>query len=201
MVLCRPFAVLRVIVVGACLIVAVGCGNGLKRLYPTKVDATAAAKAAMTMYDTDGDGTISGAELDACPSLKLVAKDGPITSETIAKRINDWQISKVGRSPVGIAVAHNGKAMSDVSVRLVPEKFLTDVIPATGRTDANGKTDVSVPILSAAAAGEPRGVMLGFYRVEITKAGENIPAKYNTDTTLGLVVNPVEMGVTYNLVY
>jgi hypothetical protein len=31
----------------------------------------------------------------------------------------------------------------------------------------------------------PPGVAPGFYRVEITKSGETIPAKYNTDTILG----------------
>ena len=29
------------------------------------------------------------------------------------------------------------------------------------------------------------GVSPGFYRVQITKSGEKIPAKYNTETTLG----------------
>ena len=29
------------------------------------------------------------------------------------------------------------------------------------------------------------GVPPGFYRVQVTKSGENIPAKYNRETTLG----------------
>jgi hypothetical protein len=31
----------------------------------------------------------------------------------------------------------------------------------------------------------PHGVRPGFYRVEITKPGEKIPAKYNTEAILG----------------
>ena len=37
-----------------------------------------------------------------------------------------------------------------------------------------------------------QGVPPGFYRVEITKAGEQIPAKYNTATTLGGEVPQME---------
>jgi hypothetical protein len=35
---------------------------------------------------------------------------------------------------------------------------------------------------------DPKGVAPGFYRIEITKAGDNIPAKYNSETTLGQAV-------------
>ena len=35
------------------------------------------------------------------------------------------------------------------------------------------------------------GLSPGFYRVEITKEGDNIPAKYNTATTLGLEIGPM----------
>jgi hypothetical protein len=53
--------------------------------------------------------------------------------------------------------------------------------------------------------GDPPGVAPGFYRVEITKPGEIIPAQYNTATTLGQEVsldNPdVQHGVTFDLKY
>jgi hypothetical protein len=44
-------------------------------------------------------------------------------------------------------------------------------------------------------AGDVPGLSPGFYRVEITKEGENIPAKYNTATTLGLEVGPLDQDV------
>ena len=43
------------------------------------------------------------------------------------------------------------------------------------------------------------------YRVEITKDGENIPAKYNTETILGQEVSldniDLQMGIKFNLKY
>ena len=45
----------------------------------------------------------------------------------------------------------------------------------------------------------------GWYRVEITKAGENIPAKYNTHTTLGqeiaLDAAGIREGIKFSLQY
>jgi len=51
-------------------------------------------------------------------------------------------------------------------------------------------------VISASTADPrvPAGVPLGFYRVEVSKAGENIPAKYNTDTTFGQEVAPDARG-------
>jgi hypothetical protein len=141
---------------------------------------------------------ISGEELDRCPSLKAIAIDDAVTRQMIAAKIVEWQSSGVGRAAVGVAVRHNGEALSDALVRLVPEQFLRDIVPATGTTDARGVTILSVPTSGPA---EPRGASLGFYRVEITKNGENIPAKYNTETTLSMAVLRTENIETFNLEY
>ena len=53
---------------------------------------------------------------------------------------------------------------------------------ATGKTDQNGMAMLSIP---TSGPGDPPGVAPGFYRVEITKDGEKIPAKYNTETIFG----------------
>ena len=37
---------------------------------------------------------------------------------------------------------------------------------------------------------DARGVPPGWYKVEITKTGENIAAKYNTQTILGIEIAP-----------
>ncbi len=66
---------------------------------------------------------------------------------------------------------------------MVPESFLgSELETATGQTDAAGQTMPSVPVHGP---DDVAGVPPGLYRIEITKAGENIPAKYNTATTLG----------------
>ena len=57
--------------------------------------------------------------------------------------------------------------------------------PGSGVTDAGGRAVISYPY---AADPTVQGLPPGFYRVEITKDGEKIPAKYNTDTILGIEV-------------
>ena len=52
-----------------------------------------------------------------------------------------------------------------------------------GTTDKKG-----IAAINRSIQGDPRitsGLPPGFYRVEITKPGEKIPAKYNTSTMLG----------------
>ena len=73
-------------------------------------------------------------------------------------------------------------------MKFVPEEFLgSNMIVATGETDQNGMaSNVSIP--TSGKQSDPPGVPQGFYRVEITKSGLNIPAKYNTQTVLGHVV-------------
>ena len=58
---------------------------------------------------------------------------------------------------------------------------------AKGTTDKLGAAVITIE--STDPSMRP-GVALGFYRVEITKAGENIPAKYNTATVLGQEIAP-----------
>ena len=66
----------------------------------------------------------------------------------------------------------------------MPEEFLgPNMKVATGKTDQNGTANISIP--TSGQRYDPPGVPQGFYRVEITKAGLNIPAKYNTETVLG----------------
>jgi hypothetical protein len=63
----------------------------------------------------------------------------------------------------------------------VTESFLgSELKPAGGTTDKFGTTSLSTA--------EPEmlpGVSPGFYRVQISKSGDAVPARYNTDTVLG----------------
>ncbi len=58
---------------------------------------------------------------------------------------------------------------------------------ATGTTDKDGQAMMSIPLNGT---GNPPGVAPGFYSVEITKPGEDIPAKYNSQTIYGLEIAP-----------
>ena len=80
----------------------------------------------------------------------------------------------------------NGKPLAGAKVVFAPEKFLGGTIPSgSGTTNAKGYAQVSCPPATNPAI---PGLAPGFYRVEITKDGEKIPAKYNAETTLGVEV-------------
>ena len=190
-------------------VLALGCSRGPGRLHPPSISASVAGSEAIEMYDTDKDGKISDSELDACPALKAALAQidttgkGAITAEMITERIKAWQNSKIGRMPLGCTVLHNGRPLTDAEVRFVPETFLGEnVRMAKGKTNQNGVTGISV---ETSDRSDLPGVAPGFYRVQITKTGENIPAKYNTVTTLGQEVATdaagVREGLRFNLVY
>lgn len=181
------------------LILAVGCSTKPSRVYAPSIDASAAGTKAMEMYDTDKDGKISGDELDKCPALKAAiaqidtTNEGAVTAAKITARVKQWQETKLGRMALYCTVLRNGKPLADVEIKFVPENFLGDEIKtATGKTDKNGVTTISIPLTGPK---DRPGVAPGLYRVEVTKAGDNIPAKYNTETTLGQEVAADAKGI------
>ena len=63
---------------------------GARRVYPPKINPNAPADA-IAMFDKNGDGKLSGDELDKCPGLKAAlnrldpAKTGAVTADMIAR--------------------------------------------------------------------------------------------------------------------
>ena len=164
---------------------------------PPKIDPLAAGKAAIAEYDSDGDGTISGHELDACPALKAAGKHyadaaGNITADSIAEAIAQWQANRIAITIMGVVVTMDGKPLDGATVTAVPEKFLgPEVQPASGVTDARGGCALRVQ--------GQLGMQYGLYRVRISKlvgAKESLPPRYNTATQLGLEVAPIAGGLT-----
>jgi hypothetical protein len=163
-----------------------GCDGRPARISPPKVKPAVAAAAAMSLYDVNQDGAISGDELDKCPSLRTIAKDGKVTADMIASYFDRWQKAMVGRVNVSVIIQHNGRPLPKASVKLVPEKFMgAGITLGTGMTNEFGGAGVSVPTADPSV---PTGMTPGFYRLEVAKDGESIPAKYNTETTLGLAI-------------
>jgi hypothetical protein len=183
---------------------AVGCDFGPKRVAAPSFKPSAEAAAAMEMFDANKDGKIAGAELDACPglkaSLKIIGTDREkgVTKEQIAERIQKWLNLRTGRTSLTCQVTRNGQPLTGATVKFVPEKFLEDVLPETaiGKTTPNGMATISLP--ADPKSDIPSGVTLGMYRVEITKDGETIPAKYNSNTELGQEVSPDNLYVQPN---
>jgi hypothetical protein len=147
--------------------------------------------------------------LDKCPDLKAamsrIDKDGDktLTADEIAKRIEAWLHLKIGRVPVTCTVLNNGRPVPAAEVRFVPAKFLGDnMTTAQGKTNQNGMALISIEMTDSS---DSPGVPPGLYRVEITKDGENIPAKYNTETILGqeiaLDAPGIREGIKFNLAY
>jgi hypothetical protein len=172
-----------------------GCEPSKSRVPLININASAVATKAMQSFDTDKDGKLSGAELDRAPSLKAAmdimdtdAKKG-ISAEQISARINKWAEDKKGLIPTNCVVLHNGKPLADVEVKFVPDSFIADYLTqtASGKTSSMGEARISIPIEPGSDL--PPGVPPGFYRVEITKAGENIPACYNAATVLGVEIS------------
>ena len=172
-----------------------GCDGRPKRIYPPKINAAKAGPAAMEMYDANKDGKLDAEELKKVPSLIPIAKeskDGVLTAETITELLKKWTEGRVGRVTWAIKFLHNGKPLTDATVQLVPEKFLgVDIKIEPAKTDTTGCAGFTVPVKSVE---DPKGIPLGLYRIEVTKDGETIPAKYNTETILGIDVTGGQAG-------
>ena len=191
------------LVLAGMLVVSAGCPHTPPRVYGPPYNPSAAGAKAIEMFDQNKDGKLTGDELNGCPGLKAAlskvdpANEG-VTADRITARIQEWQKSKLGRMSVACTVMRNGRPLEGAEVKFVLEKFLGLDDPkwiAAGKSDMNGMVMLTVP------TGDPRtdppGVPPGFYRVEITKPGMNIPAMYNTATTLGQEVandNPALQG-------
>jgi hypothetical protein len=190
------------------LLVGGGCSHRQAPVARAAVNPAAAAAAAMEQYDTNHDGKISGAELDACPSIKSALDkidttgEGTVTAEKLTARIQAWQ-KGVARIGVICTVLRNGEPLAHAEVKFVPEKFLGSSYPTgSGKTEDSGGADITVP---ATEKDNRPGMAPGFYRVEITKAGDNIPAQYNTATTLGQEIaldnKAMRNGIKFDLKY
>jgi len=171
-----------------CMSIA-GCSGSPPRIeQPSFADE--AGQAAIEVYDANGDGAISGSELEAVPSLKSslaridTNRDGKLVAEEIDRRVNSWKESRVGLASCVITIREGGTPVSGVEVTMTPERFLGDNIrPAKGVTNKRG-----MAIMRMSDDPNEAGACVGFYRVHVSKkfnGKEIIPARYNTDTALG----------------
>ena len=180
-----------VALIGAVVLVGSGCDSAPTRIVPPDIDAAASGQRAMEMFDKDGDGKIAGEELDAVPGLKAAINevdtdgDKAITAAEITARIEGWQKSMLGRQEIDCTVLRDGVEVSGAEVTFVPEAFLGENLQeASGETDEFGVATMTVPV-DPNDPNDAEGVECGFYRVEITRPGQDVAAKYNSETTLG----------------
>jgi len=174
----------------AMLLAATGCSGKPARPAGSGVDPQAAGTKAVADFDANHDGALDDEELKKCPGLRSslqradTDKDGKLSAEEIAARIQSWLNSGTVVMEAAIAMTLDGQPLAGATVSLDPEPFLGDGFHAAqGSTNKIGQ----VVFTTSTEFGFP-GLYLGFYRVRVTKSDggkELIPAKYNTETELG----------------
>ena len=185
----------------------IGCGGGPAALRPPALDPEQAAAEAIALYDTDGDEQLSESELEACPGLKLASKaydldgDSAISQAEIAARLQRFIDRGVALYQLSARVRLDNKPLASAAVRFVPEPYLGEEIKvATGTTRPGGSASMAVPDEDLPKNQQGiRGIHAGTYRVEVTHPEIAIPAKYNTETTLGYETTPGNPYAKFNL--
>ncbi|MEX2137622.1 MAG: hypothetical protein WD894_00045 [Pirellulales bacterium] len=180
-----------------------GCG-GLSAVAPPEVNADEAAAGAIEAYDDDGDGVLSEAELKDLPALTMQTadkdSDGEVSADEIASRIRLWSEGETGLMTFYCNVTLDGRTLGGAEVTLDPEPFLGDaVMPASGVMRSDGAILKIDPKLLPEDQRMIRGVQPGLYKVRITHPSAKIPARFNTETTLGQEIVPGTTGGAYQL--
>lgn len=175
----------------AALALVTGCGGSTNPNQPAlpSYDADALATAAIQYLDKNGNGTAEDAELDASPGLKLalgeidVNKDKKLSADELKARFARYADGAAGGgiTTASCTVFLDNAAVANATVRFEPEPFMASVLkPATGTTDDQGFANVKVD------GAADYGMFPGVYRIVVTRgAGKDLPARYNTKTTLG----------------
>jgi len=171
------------------------CSSAPSRVHPPGINASSASSEAIELYDTNGDGSVGGEELEKAPGLKAALasmdknSDKGIDAAEIAKRIETWQATRIGLMTFGFTLSLDGSPLEGATVTFEPESFLGDDIKAAvATTDMFGTGSPTIPKDQRPDPTAPPGVQVGVYRVKISKlqgGKETIPAIYNTETILG----------------
>jgi hypothetical protein len=170
-----------------------GCSQGPSAVHVPEVDPAEASTQAMELYDTDHDGSLSDAELAACPGIlshkSLYDKDdnGAVSQQEIQDQLTQLLESKVGVTSLRVQVRMNGRPLEGAYIKMVPEKYLgEDVKLAEGMTNERGTATMDIRDSNSSPSEQGLlGVHYGTFKLEVTHPQVAIPAKYNTQTTLG----------------
>ena len=158
---------------------------------PARVVAEApaanSAAAAIEQFDSDKDGLLNEAELAKAPGLKAGLQkgdadlDGKLSAAEINARIANWAKIQTARMPLILILTRRGQPLVDAEVKVIPEAFQGTALPsATTKTNGGGMAMPSSPKEGA------NGLPPGYFRIEIQSAKGDIPAAFNTATTLGV---------------
>jgi hypothetical protein len=199
---------LKFAVVTAVVLPLISCNRGPARVGQPSISPSGAGSGAIEAYDTNSDGVISGAELDAVPALKAALPrfdtdgDKGIGADEVAARVNAWKAMRTGLASVRCHITLDGQPLTGAEVIFEPEPFLgEEVKTATGTTNQFGDVAPTVAKEDRPDPTLPGGVHFGLYKVRISKKAngrEMIPARYNTATILGQEVAYDDPGISNN---
>lgn len=189
------------------MILAGGCSGGPDRVKPPRIDTGTAAVQAIELYDSNHDGKLSKEELAKCPGV-LVAFDGydtnhdkSVDQEELRSHLAHLLRNGTGATQLACVVTYQGKPLSGAKIVLEPEPYLgNDIQPAEGVTSSYGSADVGMPADKAPAAlKDMKLIQYGTFKVRVTHPTIAIPAKYNTETTIGYETIPGQPTVSFAL--
>jgi hypothetical protein len=184
-----------------------GCSGGPQRVKPPKIDIDAAATQAIELYDTDHDGKLSENELSKCPGVLVMLTgydtngDKHVDAAEFNARLKSLLQSGSGATQLAANVSFKGKPLSGCTITFEPEPYLgTDIQIAQGVSGNSGIAEVGIPEDKAPAALKNfKLIQYGTYKVRLTHPTIAIPAKYNTETTLGYETIPGQPTVSFAL--
>jgi hypothetical protein len=172
------------------------------------INASAAGSSAIETYDKNGDGNISGDELEQAPALKAALPrldtnaDKGVSADEIAARVNAWKDMQSGMTTCRMHFNLDGQPLVGATVTLEPEAFLGDEVKtAVGTTTTFGDVSPTIAPEDRPAPNLPGGAHFGLYKVRVSKivnGKETIPPRYNSATTLGQEVSYDDPGMKSN---
>lgn len=175
-----------------------GCSQRgpVRTLDVPEFDPKAAAAAAISACDTDGDGSLSAAEIEASPGLEAAAPridtdgDRALSRNELEARFTTYRTAAAAIVPVKYQATLDGRPLAAATVSLAPESFMGAAYTASSGTTA-GTGDVVISADTVRQRGYA-GVHPGIYRVTVTPAGAAKPATHAKagETELGLEVAP-----------
>jgi hypothetical protein len=194
--------------VGAVFVLLVsGCSGGPERVKPPRINPRSAASQAVELYDTNHDGKLSQEELAQCPGLLISIDrydsnhDKMIDQDEFSRHVAILLKNGTGATQLACNVSYQGKPLAGAKVVLEPEPYLgNEIQSAEGVTTNAGIADVGMPSDKAPAALKAmKLIQYGTFKVRITHPTIKLPAKYNTETTLGYETIPGEPSVNFVL--
>lgn len=175
--------------------VLTGCSQGPARVAAPNVDCEAATDRALELYDSDHSGSFSKSELANCPAVlqNLPAydqnADGTVSREEFVARLGELYGKRVGLTEVDCQITFQGRPLEGATVVFEPEPYLGEEIPvARGTTDSMGSAPMAIDgeyLPESLRSRNKKLTKVGSFKVRITHPSIQLPAKFNTKTTLG----------------